>query len=215
MRNGDEECSRARPRRIVLQRLIVYSIPGGSERAQGGPLALNHMQRNERTFKVTDVHKLEDPERLQWLPPDDAVRLLKLSNGMTLADIGAGTGYFAIPFARAVAPCGQVFAVDPQPEMLAILRDKLREPDKPSNILVIQGTATATQLPSVCCEVVFLANVWHELDDHRAALREAARVVTPGRTNRYSGLAERHARAPGSAHPTPGRYGSRHFNSAG
>jgi ubiquinone/menaquinone biosynthesis C-methylase UbiE len=135
------------------------------------------MQKNERTFNVTDVHKLEDPERPKWLPPDEAVRLLGLKAGVTVADVGAGTGYFAIPFAGAVA---QVYAVDPQPELLAILKDKLRQPGMPSNILLVQGTAAATELPSACCEVVFLANVWHELDEHRAVLREAARVLTPG-----------------------------------
>lgn len=143
-------------------------------------LALVDMQKNERTFKVADTHKLESPERLQWLPPDEAVRLLGLGDGMTMADVGAGTGYFAVPFARAIAPSGRVFAVEPQPEMLEMLRDKLRQPGMPSNILLLQGTATATQLPSASCDLVFLANVWHELDNHQAALREAARVVTRG-----------------------------------
>jgi protein-L-isoaspartate O-methyltransferase len=60
------------------------------------------MSHNDRTFRVSEVHKLEDPERLQWLPVDDVISALALRSEMTVADIGAGTGYFAIPIARVV-----------------------------------------------------------------------------------------------------------------
>jgi FkbM family methyltransferase len=53
---------------------------------------------------------------------------------MHVADIGAGTGYFAIPIARAVGVGGKVYAVDLQPEMLDKLREKLTRPDAPRNI---------------------------------------------------------------------------------
>jgi len=138
------------------------------------------MQQNDRTFDVARAHKLDDPERLQWLPPDEVVGLLGLTPGMRVSDIGAGTGYFAVPFARAVMPSGQVFAVDPQSKMLEILREKLRQPGMPGNIHLLPGTAQETRLPSTSCDVVFSANVWHELDAHWAVLREAARVIRPG-----------------------------------
>jgi len=65
---------------------------------------------NTRTFKASDAHRLDDPERLKWLPPDEAIQMLSLEPGMTVADIGAGTGYFSLPFARAIAPEGRVLA---------------------------------------------------------------------------------------------------------
>jgi len=135
---------------------------------------------SERTFRPSEAHKLTDPTRLAWLPPAEILARLDLVPGMTAADIGAGTGYFAIPIARAVAPTGQVFAVDLQPEMLDLLRAALAEPGAPANIALFQGDAAATNLDASSCDLVVLANLWHELDDRPAALREAARILRPG-----------------------------------
>jgi ubiquinone/menaquinone biosynthesis C-methylase UbiE len=135
---------------------------------------------NTRTFKASDAHRLDDPERLKWLPPDEAIQMLSLEPGMTVADIGAGTGYFSLPFARAVAPEGRVLAVDLQPQMLAILRGKLQSPGMPGNIQLLKGTATQTGIAARRCDLVFLANIWHELDDHAAVLCEMVRILKPG-----------------------------------
>lgn len=132
---------------------------------------------NERTFSVADAHKLEDPERPKWLPPNEVITSLEIQSGMSVADIGAGTGYFTLPIARAVGSDGKVHAVDFQTGMLDLLGKKLLEPNAPTNIPLIHGTATHTTLPSVCADLVFLANVWHEVDDHALVLKEAARIL--------------------------------------
>jgi ubiquinone/menaquinone biosynthesis C-methylase UbiE len=134
---------------------------------------------NERTFQPGSAHRLEDPQRLQWMPPGEASALLGLQPGMVVADIGAGTGFFALPFAGAVAPQGKVWAVDLQPEMLALLEEKLRREAAPSNISLLQGSAAATGLTEHCCDLVFLANIWHELDDPADVLAEMRRILRP------------------------------------
>jgi SAM-dependent methyltransferase len=68
------------------------------------------------------------------MPPDEVIDRLDLKPGMVVADIGAGTGFFALPFARAVAPAGMVWAVDLQPAMLKILEEKLHREGAPDNI---------------------------------------------------------------------------------
>ncbi len=135
---------------------------------------------NDRLFKHHDAHKLEDPQRLQWMPVAEVIRACAVQPGMRVADIGAGTGYFAIPLARAVGREGKVYAVDLQPEMLELLRQKLRQPDAPHNIELISGDASATTLPVACVNLALLANVWHEIEDHRAALQEVVRILAPG-----------------------------------
>ncbi len=140
------------------------------------------MTVGERLFKPQDAHKLEDPNRLIWLPVADVICASAIRTGMHVADVGVGTGYFAIPIAQAVGPDGRVYAIDLQPEMLNMLRQKLERPDAPRNIDLVQGAAGKTTLASKCADVVFIANVWHELDDHEAALQEAARILVPGGT---------------------------------
>jgi ubiquinone/menaquinone biosynthesis C-methylase UbiE len=132
---------------------------------------------NDRVFKHAHAHKLEDPERLTWMPPAEALSYLRLSEGMRIADIGAGTGYFAIPMAAAVGASGHVFAIDLQPEMIEKLRAKLDAAGKPKNISLREGAASAVPLPDTSVDVVFYANIWHEIDDQEAVLREAFRIL--------------------------------------
>jgi ubiquinone/menaquinone biosynthesis C-methylase UbiE len=135
---------------------------------------------HDRVFDASQVHKLEAKERLLWLPPGEVLGWLDLRPDMMIADIGTGTGYFAIPMAQAIAPGGRVFAVDLQPELLEVLRGKLAKPGAPTNIVLLEGTASSTGLAGGSCDLALLANVWHELDDHAAALAELARVLKPG-----------------------------------
>ena len=133
---------------------------------------------NERRFNAAHAHRLDDPERRAWLPPAEVLGALALHVGDTIADVGAGTGYFSLPLAQAVGPQGKVYAVDAQEEMLSLLRQKLDEFTL-SIVELIHAEADNTGLPASCCDLVFAANVWHEFDDHAAVLREFARVLKP------------------------------------
>ena len=111
------------------------------------------------------------------MPPCDVIERLGLKPGMVIADIGAGTGFFALPFARAVQPGGAVWAVDLQPEMLHLLEEKLRQENSSDNIRPLEGDATHTGLPDGACDLAFLANIWHELDDSHVVLAEMRRIL--------------------------------------
>ncbi len=100
--------------------------------------------------------------------------------GMTIADVGTGTGYFALPFAGAVGIEGKILAVDFQKEMLEKLRQKLLGSGAPQNIVLVEGEAGRTTLPGNSCDLVFMANLWHELDDEAGVLGEAKRLIRPG-----------------------------------
>ncbi len=128
---------------------------------------------HERMFKHDHAHMLDDPERQEWLPAERVVAMLALEAGTRVADIGAGTGYFAIPIARAGA---EVFAVDMQPDMLERLRTHLEPSDR---VKLVLGEATKTTLADSSVDLAFLANVWHEIDDRAAALAEIERILAP------------------------------------
>src|SRR5215475_2165640 len=70
---------------------------------------------------------LERPEREKEEQPSKLIELLKLKAGDVVADIGAGSGYHTFRMAERVGPNGKVFAVDIQPEMLALIRQKMKE----------------------------------------------------------------------------------------
>ena len=136
-------------------------------------------EMNDRLMNVSLADRLDNPERLLWLPPAIMLGALSVQSGDSIADIGAGTGYFSQPLAQAAGPLGLVFAVDCQAEMLVRLRLKL-EKCSISNIRVIHADADSTGLPHASCNIVFMANVWHEFADHSAVLLEAKRILKAG-----------------------------------
>jgi ubiquinone/menaquinone biosynthesis C-methylase UbiE len=134
---------------------------------------------HERRFHASQAHRLDDPARLVWLPPDEVIAALGIQPGDAVADIGAGTGYFALPLARALGPRGRLWAVDAQAEMLSLLKQKLDASDLP-HVELVCAEADQTGLPDAACSLVFLANVWHEVEDRAAVLREFRRILAPG-----------------------------------
>jgi ubiquinone/menaquinone biosynthesis C-methylase UbiE len=131
---------------------------------------------SDRRFSATLAEKLDRPERLTWLPPTEVLRALDLRAGETIADIGAGTGYFTLPLAVSVGNRGKVYAVDSQQGMLEILRKKI-DATAWENVEIVHAEADVTYLSSASCDLALFANVWHEFADRTAVLREAMRIL--------------------------------------
>lgn len=128
-------------------------------------------------FDVAHRKGLDSEERRSYLDAPAILRSLGVRDGMHLADVGAGTGFFAIPAAEIVGPGGRVYAVDMSVEMLDDLRSKLRK--KPlKNLDALRSTEDRIPLPDACVDLVFLACVLHELDGP-GTLLEARRILRP------------------------------------
>ena len=136
------------------------------------------MTKHERRFDPSRAALLDDPQRMEWLPIGEVLAALHLHPGQSVADIGAGTGYFTLPMAAAVGGGGVLYAVDVSPEMLDHLRRKLTAANR-TNVQCVEAEAAATGLPDASVDLVFLANVWHEFDDQAAVLHEAQRLLRP------------------------------------
>jgi ubiquinone/menaquinone biosynthesis C-methylase UbiE len=134
---------------------------------------------NDRLMNASLADRLDHPERLLWLPPAMVIGALAVQPGDAIADIGAGTGYCSLPLAREVGSLGLVYALDCQAEMLGRLQYKL-DAGSISNIRVINADADSTGLPNASCDLVFMANVWHEFADRSAVLLEAKRILKDG-----------------------------------
>jgi ubiquinone/menaquinone biosynthesis C-methylase UbiE len=136
---------------------------------------------NDRTFRAAHAHKLDDPRRREWLPPGDVLHALPSLKGITVGDIGAGTGYFTLPMAQLPEGPQLIYAVDIQAEMLSLLQSKLSA-EEAAKVRLINGSATESTLPDGSCDLLLLANIWHELDDTANVLAEARRVLKQGGT---------------------------------
>lgn len=113
-----------------------------------------------------------------WLSVERLLRMLEPASGERLLELGPGTGVYTLPVARAIAPTGQVEAIDIQQEMLDALarRAHLHGLD---NIRPRCGTAPALPYDDASFDGAFLVTVLHEIPDQNAALGELARVVKP------------------------------------
>ena len=100
-------------------------------------------------------------EREKFEQPEKVLDALKIKPGMTVADVGAGNGYFTLRLARRVKDTGRVFAVDVQPAMLDLLK-KNRDQAGLKNIELVLGTETDADLPPTAVDLALLVDVYHE-----------------------------------------------------
>ena len=122
----------------------------------------------------------DDPARDAWQQPDRIVAELALTPSMTVADIGAGTGYFTVRLARAV-PQGQVIATDLEPDMVRYLDERAKR-EGLANIRAVVTPADAPQLALASVDRILVADVWHHVDGRPAYARRLAAALKPGGT---------------------------------
>jgi protein-L-isoaspartate O-methyltransferase len=121
---------------------------------------------------------LERPEREAEEAPTKAVAALALRPGQMVADIGAGSGYYTMLLSKAVGPRGRVYATDIQPEMLALIKKKV-DGTGTSNVQLVLGTATESQLPDAAVDLALMVDVYHELAQPQTFLRSVKRALRP------------------------------------
>ncbi|MDX2150403.1 MAG: methyltransferase domain-containing protein [Bryobacteraceae bacterium] len=121
---------------------------------------------------------LERPERVKEENPDLAVKLLDIKAGMTIADIGAGVGYYSEKLARLTGPSGRVYATEIQPGMLARLKKRM-EAAGVSNYEPVLARPGETGLPDNAIDLALLVDVYHEFDRPQQMLAAIRRSLKP------------------------------------
>src|SRR5215467_3946339 len=130
----------------------------------------------ERWAKIFD-----DPARDAWQKPREVISALALAPDAAVADIGSGTGYFAVRLARA-APKGVVYGVDTEPSMVRYLDERAKH-EGLGNLVSIAGQPGDANLP-VKVDLVLMVDVYHHIaeraryfDRLRGSLKAGARVA--------------------------------------
>ncbi|MFN7949207.1 MAG: class I SAM-dependent methyltransferase [Blastocatellia bacterium] len=121
---------------------------------------------------------LERPDREETELPQQVIENMPLRPDSIVADIGAGTGYFTFRLSPRV-PEGKVYAVDIQPEMLALIEQRKQATDA-RNVIAVQGTETDTKLPPQSVDVVLLVDAYHEFSSPREMMESIVRSLKPG-----------------------------------
>jgi ubiquinone/menaquinone biosynthesis C-methylase UbiE len=121
---------------------------------------------------------LERPERIDEERPDQVVEQMKLKPTDVVADVGAGTGYFSFRISRVVKQ-GKVFAVDIQPEMLAVI-EKRKVQLKVDNVIAVKSEETEAKLPDNSVDVALLVDVYHEFSFPREMMLSVVKALKPG-----------------------------------
>jgi predicted methyltransferase len=122
---------------------------------------------------------LEREDRDREQRPDEVIRAMGLRDGQVVADLGAGTGYFTRRLAKAVAPSGWVYAVDIQPEMIALLKRNVEKAGL-ANVVPVLGTGDDPRLPAGGIDWILLVDVYHELQQPKAMLARMREALAPG-----------------------------------
>lgn len=108
---------------------------------------------------------LERPKREQEERTDLLIKSMQIKPADRIADIGAGSGYFSFRMSDLV-PDGKVFAVDISPQMLGIIRARIKE-KKVSNVVPIQSTITRTMLEPSSIDKALIVDAYHEFSHPR------------------------------------------------
>ena len=122
---------------------------------------------------------LERAEREEEEKTSLVLPALTLRAGDTVADVGAGSGYFSWRMARAVGPTGTVYANDIQPEMLEILSTNVASQGV-TNVVTVLGTITDPRLPTNALDLVLMVDVYHEFDHPYEMMQGIVRSLKPG-----------------------------------
>jgi ubiquinone/menaquinone biosynthesis C-methylase UbiE len=157
--------------RLLLPVLFLLGCAHGP--SHHGPL-VHRFEKAEEWAKEFD-----DPARDAWQRPDAVVAAMGIAKGMTVADVGAGTGYFLPYLARAVGPTGKVLALDIEPDMVRYMRERAAR----EGLANVEARVVATDdpaLPAGKVDRVLVVDTWHHIDARKAYAAKLAAALAPG-----------------------------------
>jgi SAM-dependent methyltransferase len=138
-----------------------------------------HAHHRHHRFEDAEAwaEQFDDPSRDEWQRPEAVLDFIGLAPDALVADLGAGTGYFAMRLARRV-PRGRVLANDIEPDMVRYLGERAAK-EGLENVVPVRGSPEDPALPEAV-DVAFMCNVYHHLEDPEGYFRRLAAQLRPG-----------------------------------
>lgn len=124
------------------------------------------------------IKTLESSNRVARLKIDETIAKLKIKPGDIIADIGAGSGVFCSPLAKAASPSGKVYAVDIEQGLIDHIARRAKE-QHVANIQTVLGKFADPNLPGADVDLAFINDVLHHIEDRAGYLKNLARYLKP------------------------------------
>lgn len=122
------------------------------------------------------IEFLDNPEKRGDIPPEKLLNMLPIKKGDNFLDLGAGTGYIAIPTAKIVG--GLVYALDIDHNMLEVINSKANK-ENITNVKTLQGSIDNIPLPDNSIDFVIASLVLHEVKQLSDSLQQIKQVLKP------------------------------------
>jgi ubiquinone/menaquinone biosynthesis C-methylase UbiE len=131
-----------------------------------------------RLFPPEQLGMLEGPDRESYQEPDRIMDALYIGDGSTVADLGAGGGWFTIRLARRIGPNGIVYAEDVQPRMIQAIDGRIRG-EGLRNVKMVLGTSLDPRLPARALDAALIVDVYLEMEQPVTFLRNVVKALKP------------------------------------
>ena len=161
-------------KKILLLAIVAVAIVGSPVQAQppaGSP-------RKSSTPYTGDLTIFDAPGREDRLQINRVMDILKITRGSSVADIGAGSGWFTVRASRRVGAQGKVYAEDISPDAITYIQKRVAK-EGLGNVQTILGKNDDPLLPTGKIEVVLLLKTYHEVADPVALLKHLRESLAP------------------------------------
>lgn len=136
-------------------------------------------QRKTSTPYTGDLSIFDSPGRGERLHIDRVMDILSITPGKTVADIGAGSGWFTVRAAKRVTETGTVYAVDINPEAVRHVADRAQQ-EHLGNVKTVLSKPDNPELPANSIDAVLLLKTYHEVANPIVLLRNLRTSLRPG-----------------------------------
>jgi SAM-dependent methyltransferase len=164
-------------KRVVLLAVLLFQFHGRPAQSQVGD-AQQTENRKTSTPYTGDLSIFDSPGRDERLQIDRVMDILAIVPGKTVADIGAGSGWFTVRAAKRVGDAGSVYAVDINPEAIRYIEARIRK-EKLTNVKPIRGKPDDPVLPGKV-DAVLLLKTYHEVAQPITLLRNLRPSLAAG-----------------------------------
>jgi ubiquinone/menaquinone biosynthesis C-methylase UbiE len=162
----------------VHLRFVLLAIFFAAPLAAGEPRTEYMGRAIARTMHYLGAPWLTRDSREREEEPAKMLAALEIKTGQTVCDLGCGNGFYTFSLAEKVGPRGKVLAVDIQPEMLDLLRERAKARNFP-NVVPVLGDVDDPHLPAGAVDLVLLVDVYHEFSHPEEMLAAIRTSLSP------------------------------------